>query len=138
LAFGGNGIDEERSTMKLGFGKVAKGTNLSEKFQLKILKHTDYSLSWKQKRFLRKHGTMMKALMDGTATYFSPDAKHFVAMCQGLVKPHGEYELVWKSYLLTLEEEKRLDHCLTTSCESSLDHHTSDIQTLVPCTLGIT
>jgi hypothetical protein len=57
---------------------------------------------------LKKYGTKMQALRDGTLTPCSSQQKHFVDVCIGLVEPEDKYERAWKSYLSTLAEEKRL------------------------------
>ena len=85
------------------------GVNLGERFQLKKLKYTKYNLSSEQKRLLRKQGHKYYQLMDGSIPPLSAKQKHFVDMCLNLVEPQDEWEQIWKSYLFTLEEEKRLD-----------------------------
>jgi uncharacterized protein YifE (UPF0438 family) len=89
--------------------KVPENVNFTEKFQLKKLKHTEYKLSWNQKIILRKNGTRYKELMDGIISPFSPTQRHFVDVCNGIVEPNNKFERIWKSYLSTLEEEKRLE-----------------------------
>jgi uncharacterized protein YifE (UPF0438 family) len=83
--------------------------NLKERFSLKKLRHTKYNLSSEQKRVLRRQGYKYYQLMDGSIHPVSASQKHFVDMCMNLVEPQDEWEQTWKSYLFTLEEEKRLD-----------------------------
>ena len=85
------------------------GMNLGEKLQLKKLKHTKYNLSREQKKLLQKQGHKYYQLMDGTIAPLSAKQKHFVDMCKGLVEPNDEWERIWKSYVSTLEEERRLE-----------------------------
>ena len=83
--------------------------NLKERFPLKKLRHTKYNLSSEQKRLLRRQGFRYYQLMDGSIPPCTASQKHFVDMCMNLVEPQDEWERIWKSYRLTLEEEKRLD-----------------------------
>jgi uncharacterized protein YifE (UPF0438 family) len=104
---------------KIGIIAVNKDLDLKEEFPLKRLKHTEYNLTLKQRKILMKYGTQMQALMDGSITPLWAKGKHFVAMCKGLVEPADEYENIWKSYLLTLEEEKRLKEIYRVSLKNS-------------------
>jgi uncharacterized protein YifE (UPF0438 family) len=83
---------------------------LSEEFALKNLRFTEYKLTWKQRRLLKRYGTRMQAYMDERVIpiMWNHRGKHFVDMCNGLVEPHDEYERIWKSYISTLDEERRL------------------------------
>jgi uncharacterized protein YifE (UPF0438 family) len=93
-----------------------------EDFQLKRLHHTEYNLTWEQRRLLKRYGTKMQALMDGKLIPVQSKGKHFVDMCNGLVEPVDEYERIWKSYLSTLEEEKRLRKIHQASLSESQQH----------------
>jgi len=57
--------------------------------------------------------------MDRNIRPLSPKQKHFVDMCGGIVEPVDEWEKTWKSYLLTLEEEKRLEQLDFPSLETT-------------------
>src|SRR5437899_794907 len=91
------------------FWAVPLGMSTSEKFQLKKLKHTKYNLSREQQKRLRREGYIYYQLMDGTISPVTKKQNHFVDMCKGLVEPHDEWERIWKSYVATVEEEKRLE-----------------------------
>jgi uncharacterized protein YifE (UPF0438 family) len=88
--------------------RVGEDIDLNEEFPIRRLKYAEYNLTQKQRRLLKRYGTKMEALMDGKIEPVFARGKHFVDMCNNLVEPNNKYESIWKSYLSTLEEEKRL------------------------------
>jgi len=46
--------------------------------------------------------------MDGTIPPITQTQKRFVAVCKNLAEATTEWENIWKSYWVTIEEEKRL------------------------------
>jgi uncharacterized protein YifE (UPF0438 family) len=99
---------------------------VKEEFKLKRLQHTEYELTWEQKEILKRYGTRMQALMDGALIPVHSKGKHFVDMCNGFVEPVDKYESAWKSYLLTLEKEKRLRQLHQSNLNGS-NQHTSTL-----------
>lgn len=91
------------------FYQIPVNFNMREKFELKKLRHAEYSITWEEKRMIRRHGTKLQALMDGTILSTGAEDKHFVEVCKGKVEPTTKIERAWLSYLSTLEEEKKLE-----------------------------